>query len=153
MQRGFLWKHRTDMDIESLIKDVVGSQGSSAGADPGQQHGIVTGLLHMISSQGGVGGFTDHLRNNGLGSQVDSWVGNGENQAVAPQQVQSALGQNRITELAQRAGVSPAIAGTIAATVLPMLINKLTPGGQVPAGNSLSGMLGGLGGMLGGLGR
>lgn len=138
------------MDIESLIQDVVGSQGNQTGADPSQQHGVVSGLLHMITNHGGVGGFTDHLRTNGLGSQVDSWVGTGQNQPVAPQQVQSALGQDRITELAQKAGVSPAIATSIAAVVLPMLIDKLTPGGQVPSGG---GVLGSLGGMLGGLRR
>ncbi len=138
------------MDIESLVKDVVGAQGGNAGANPEQQHGVVSGLLQMITNHGGVGGFADHLRSNGLGSEVDSWIGNGDNQQVEPQQVQNALGQDKVAELAHHAGVSPAIASTIAAAVLPMLISKLTPGGQVPSGGGLSGMLGGL---MGGLRR
>jgi uncharacterized protein YidB (DUF937 family) len=49
-----------------------------------------------------------------------------------PQQVSQALGSDRITQLAQQAGLSPGQASAGLATMLPHLIDKLTPGGKLP---------------------
>ncbi|GAC1651895.1 MAG: hypothetical protein NVS9B15_12270 [Acidobacteriaceae bacterium] len=133
------------MDFGNLIKSVTGG---GATPDPNQQQQVAGGLVDVINQHGGIGGFAEKLRGAGLGSQVDSWIGTGENQQVQPQQIQQGLGENVITQLAQRAGVSPAMATTIAAAALPMIINHFTPNGQVPQGNISSG---GLGGILGGI--
>jgi uncharacterized protein YidB (DUF937 family) len=46
--------------------------------------------------------------------------------------------------LAAKAGISPDMAGGAIAQLLPGIIDKLTPNGQVPDHNSVMGMLGGL---------
>src|SRR5438309_602820 len=61
------------MDFGNLINEVVGGGHAGVG-DAEQQKGVAGALMNMIQQHGGVGGLTDHLRNNGLGQQVDSWM-------------------------------------------------------------------------------
>jgi uncharacterized protein YidB (DUF937 family) len=51
---------------------------------------------------------------------------------VAPQQVQGLLGQDRIAQLASRAGIPAGVASLALARILPVLVDKLTPGGKLP---------------------
>jgi uncharacterized protein YidB (DUF937 family) len=49
-----------------------------------------------------------------------------------------------VKALAAKAGISPDIAGGAIAQLLPTLVDKLTPDGQVPAHNNVMDMVGGL---------
>jgi uncharacterized protein YidB (DUF937 family) len=81
---------------------------------------------------------------------------------VEPQQLGSALGPDTVSRLSSSTGISIQSLLPILATVLPMILNHLTPSGQAPQrgdpsdqpdlGGLLGGLLGGggLGGMLGG---
>ena len=53
-------------------------------------------------------------------------------------------------QFAQKAGIGHEDASSVLASVLPELINHMTPQGQVPQGNALDGVLGSLLGQLGG---
>ncbi|WP_395822840.1 YidB family protein [Collimonas sp.] len=96
----------------------------------------------------GTGGLLSAFEGAGLGSVVQSWIGNGQNQAISPDQVQQVLGGGHLQELAQAAGISPNEAASHLSEILPGLVDKLTPNGQVtePAGGigDLAGLLGGL---------
>ena len=88
---------------------------------------------------GGLGNLTDMLSQLGLGDQVRSWVGTGENMPVTAEQIQNTLGQNgTLGQIANQAGVSETEAAGGLAELLPGLINKLTPNGQVNAGDITS---------------
>jgi putative toxin-antitoxin system antitoxin component (TIGR02293 family) len=84
--------------------------------------GILRGLSDLISK----------LTAGGVGPQVNSWVGPGQNQTIQPGQLGSALGQNTLNELSQRTGMSQQELLNQLATVLPQLINHLTPYGRMP---------------------
>jgi uncharacterized protein YidB (DUF937 family) len=62
---------------------------------------------------------------------VQSWIGTGANQPIAPQQVQGVLGQDKINQLASRAGIPPTIASMALSRILPT-VDKLTPNGKLP---------------------
>lgn len=68
----------------------------------------------------------------GLGDQVKSWVGTGQNAPVEPGDLGSALGAQTITKMADHAGVSQDDLLTQLAKVLPGLVDKLTPDGRFP---------------------
>ena len=97
------------------------------------------------------GGLVSAFEGAGLGSIVRSWIGNGQNQSISPDQVQQALGAGHLQELAQAAGISPGEAASHLSEILPDLVDKLTPNAEAaaPAGG-LSGLAGRLGGLLGG---
>ncbi|HJW98872.1 MAG TPA: YidB family protein, partial [Terriglobales bacterium] len=77
-------------------------------------------------------GLMNSAESQGLGHLVQSWVSTGPNQPIAPQQLESILGQDRISQLASRAGVPPAIASAALSRILPMVVDKLTPQGKLP---------------------
>jgi uncharacterized protein YidB (DUF937 family) len=58
------------------------------------------------------------------------------NQPVSGDQVQNALGSSQIQQVAEKLGLPPEAASAVIAQVLPGIIDHLTPGGQVPSGES-----------------
>jgi len=81
---------------------------------------------------GGLNDLIGKLTAGGAGPQVSSWVGPGANQPIQPGQLGSALGQDTLSELAQRAGMSREELLNQLAAVLPQLIHHLTPDGRMP---------------------
>lgn len=121
-----------------------GQQGGAAGGLGGLLGGLLGGgaqVQQQAGTQmaGGLGNLTDMLSQLGLGEQVKSWVGTGENMPVTAEQIQNTLGQNgTLGQIASQAGVSETDAAGGLAELLPGLINKLTPNGQINAGDITS---------------
>src|ERR1700758_1730150 len=98
----------------------------------GTSNPLATGLLQMIQNQpGGLSGLIQCFHDKGLGGLAASWVGTGQNLPVTTDQIQNVLGNDRVKELAAKAGISPGLAGTALSQLLPALVDKLTPNGQV----------------------
>ena len=95
-------------------------------------------LLQMINNQpGGLAGLVQNFHQKGLGELVNSWISPGQNMAISTEQVHTALGSDVVKDLADKAGVSPDAAGSSLAQLLPMLVDKLTPNGQMPQKDNL----------------
>jgi uncharacterized protein YidB (DUF937 family) len=82
---------------------------------------------------GGLGGLVSKFEQAGMGDVIGSWIGKGENQPVTDGQLQDALGSDVVSGLAQKLGLNAATLLPMLATLLPMLIDRLTPRGQAPA--------------------
>ncbi len=109
----------------------------------------IMGMLSNDGGQGGLAGLMAKFQQAGMGEQIQSWVGNGENQPVSGAQMQQALGADTLSGLAKQMGTSDGEAADQLSQLLPDLINQLTPAGQAPASGlganaDLMGMLGGL---------
>jgi uncharacterized protein YidB (DUF937 family) len=116
--------------------------GLSSLAGGGQQQpnaALASGVLEMLSSQqtGGLQGLVQSFEQNGLGHIAASWVGTGSNLPVSGDQIQNVLGSDALNSLAQRAGVSPSVAGPLLAQLLPAIVNHLTPDGKIPESGNL----------------
>ena len=111
--------------LDSVAGAVLGKLG-------GTQGGMAQIALDMFNQHGGLNGVLEKLKTSGLGDQVASWVGTGENQAVSADQITSALGSSQIAELATKFGITPDVLSGQLAQHLPDVINKLTPHGEVP---------------------
>jgi uncharacterized protein YidB (DUF937 family) len=143
------------MDLSNMLNTL----GGAGGADPAT---LVAGVQEVFASQGGVDGLLAKLRAGGLGGHVDSWVSTGSNEPVPPAQLGAALGPDTVNQLTAKTGLSVETLLPMLAAFLPMIIDHLTPNGQVPKpgtpanqpdlGGLLGGILGsgGLGGILGG---
>jgi uncharacterized protein YidB (DUF937 family) len=119
---------------------------------------LVSTVMQMINNQpGGLSGLVQQFHDKGLGGLVSSWVSTGQNLPISADQLQHVLGSQQVTELAAKAGISPEMASSHLTQLLPMLIDKLTPNGQLPdasaASTSSSSMLEAGLDMLKGLGR
>ena len=109
----------------------------------GQTNGagnIVGTVMQVLNGQaGGLDGVLQSLQQGGLGDTVKSWVGTGGNLPVSAEQIQSVLGSGPVQDLAAKLGISPSDAATHLSTLLPGIIDHLTPNGEVPQGG-LAGM-------------
>lgn len=122
--------------LDQLAGQVMGSLGAQK-QDPVAQGDLMGGVMALINGAGGLPALLQQLQGSGLGDQVASWIGTGENQAVSGDQIKNALGEDNIQQIAQQAGVEPEHASAGLAQLLPQIIDKLTPNGQVPQGDLL----------------
>jgi uncharacterized protein YidB (DUF937 family) len=104
----------------------------------GSSNPLATGLLQAINNHpGGLPALLQSFHDKGLGSIASSWVGSGQNLPITADQIQHVLGSDQVKQLAAKAGISPDAAGASLAQLLPTLIDKLTPNGQMPQHSSL----------------
>ncbi len=122
----------------SLLGDLAGQALSGAlSGGSGGQSGLMSLALQMLNNQpGGIAGLAQSFSQNGLGDVVQSWIGTGANAPVSAGQIENVLGSDALNSFAEKAGVSKEAAGGHLAELLPMLIDKLTPNGQAPAGGT-----------------
>lgn len=81
---------------------------------------------------GGLTAILQQMEAKGLGQVAQSWVGTGANQPITPDQLKSALGADWIQQLAARVGVSSDVISSHLSEILPKIVDRLTPDGQVP---------------------
>jgi len=120
--------------VGALILGKMFSGSSAPAPTPGQPAPPPSVPTNVAAGSllGGLSDLIGKLTAGGVAPQVNSWVGPGTNQPVQPGQLGSALGQNTLNELSQRTGMSQQELLNQLATVLPQLINHLTPNGRVP---------------------
>src|SRR6185295_3172180 len=116
----------------------------------------VAAVLALLSSKNtsvggstGLGGLVAQFQQAGLGDMMSSWISTGPNPPISAQQVTQVLGGDVISQFARQAGVSHGDAGPLLASLLPSVVDHLTPDGQVPHNTGLESTLGSLIGMLG----
>ena len=73
----------------------------------------------------------------GLGDVISSWIGTGSNLPISGSQLQNVLGNDTISRLASQSGLSTENVQSQLAHLLPQVVDKLTPNGQLPAGGDL----------------
>jgi uncharacterized protein YidB (DUF937 family) len=106
---------------------------------------LASGLLQMIQNQpGGLQGLVQSFHDKGMGGIVSSWVSNGPNPQISADQVHQVLGSDQVKALAAKAGISPDMAGSAIAQLLPGLVDKLTPNGTVPDHSNMLEMAAGM---------
>ena len=152
--------------LDDILKQVGGAGAAQAGAGGAGALGslaemvmknpqIVSAALAMLNPKdpsvggGGLGDIIGAFTKGGLGDVASSWVGGGPNKPIDAGALSSILGGDVLGQFAQKAGVGAHEAPSVLASILPELVNQLTPKGQVPQGNELEGMLGSLLGQLG----
>jgi uncharacterized protein YidB (DUF937 family) len=117
--------------FDSVVQGLTGGQGGGA---PLQQ------ALTQLLEQGGTEGLTGLAKNfhsQGLGDIFSSWVGTGENKPISSDQLQNVLGEEKLQQLSSGAGMPLQAALPLLTQLLPVLIDKLSPQGQLPANNNL----------------
>jgi uncharacterized protein YidB (DUF937 family) len=142
----------------SLLDTLASSFGNSApqGGGGAAPAGLIAAAMEFVNNQpGGLNGLIQRFHEQGAGDIVSSWIGNGENKAISPETLTSVLGSGAVGEMAAKAGVSGDQLSGMLASVLPHLVDKATPNGEVPAEGKmdLTGVLGSLGSLAGLFGR
>ena len=133
--------------LDSVLGGLLGSGGTSS-----PMGGVLSGLLgggqsggmgsQGVAGQGmtggGLGGLVSQFEQAGLGHIAQSWIGNGPNQSVSPQQLQGVLGNNQVQNMASQAGMQPNDFLSQLSQHLPNAVNGMTPNGQMPNEGTMS---------------
>lgn len=113
----------------SFLDELVGSLGNGQGQ--GNKLGQLQAIWNWVQEQGGIEVLLHKFQQGGLGEVLGSWIGTGNNQPVGGNDIQSAFGQGELQSLADKLGTDvQGAAGTLAA-LLPQLIDKMSPQGQM----------------------
>ena len=137
-----------------------GQQEAAGGADIG---GLISSVMSgkvdlqstlgtAMSAMGGIEGIQAKFKDSGLGDQFSSWVGKGENAPVSADQLKQAIGgTDAVAGVAKSLGLDVNALMPLLATMLPTIIDKLTPHGEVDQASSQgSGLQAALGQLVGG---
>ncbi len=120
-------------NAQSMLGGLLGKLGGSKGAS---NSAMLATVMALVQQQGGVSGLVAKFQSGGLSDVVASWVGIGANAPISATQVQDVLGHAAVTDVASTLGVDASQASASIASVLPELINQLTPNGKVEAASS-----------------
>ena len=93
---------------------------------------------------GGLSGLAQMFHNQGLGGIVSSWIGTGQNLPISQDQLQSVLHGEAFENVAAKAGLDPSQLTSMMTQLLPHVVDKLTPNGQMPDPGALAQMMKGL---------
>ena len=88
-------------------------------------------------SQDGLGGLVDQFKRGGLEDIIKSWIGTGPNKPITPNQLHQALGPETIDGLEKKSGLPRDDLLSQLSRLLPDVVDKLTPQGQMPAKEDL----------------
>ena len=114
--------------LGDVLGGLLGGAGGNTGA--GGVGAVLGGVLS--GDTGGLGRLLDQLQRAGFGEQVSSWVGNGQNLPISPAAIAQVFGGDALAQVAQQAGVSEAEASEGLSQLLPEVVDRVTPDGQVP---------------------
>lgn len=138
--------------LDTVIGALAGGQGGvqATQGEAGAQGALLNAVVGMLANKaggsgtgGGLGDLVGRFTQGGLGDVIGSWIGHGQNAPISGDQLGNVLGADTLGNLAARLGLSQGeVAGQLS-QMLPQVIDRLTPNGQVPAGG-----LGGIGDIL-----
>jgi uncharacterized protein YidB (DUF937 family) len=83
-------------------------------------------------SGGGLSAIVAKLQQAGLGDQVKSWIGNGQNLPITAEQLQQVLGSDTVKQLAARFNIPVDQLAQVLAHQLPTAVDHASPDGRLP---------------------
>ncbi|HEY6132430.1 MAG TPA: YidB family protein [Rubrivivax sp.] len=144
-----------------LLDSVIGALGQRAGAAGGGGNAaLLNAVLGMLAGGGqqagagaagglgGLGALLEQFQRNGMGEVANSWVGTGPNLPISPEQLGTALGADTLSQMASQTGMGQSDLLGQLSQMLPQVVDKVTPNGQLPqagpGGPDLGALLGSL---------
>jgi uncharacterized protein YidB (DUF937 family) len=94
--------------VSDILGSILGSALKGLAGQAGQQERAPAGLPDILAQVlgktdlGSLGGLLQQLEQSGLGAQVASWLGNGQNLPVTIEELRNALGEQPLRQLASQ---------------------------------------------------
>lgn len=134
-----------------MLDDLLGKQLGGLAEVAMKNPQVIAAIASLLSTRDASVGGTDGLaglvqafQGKGMGDVMSSWISTGPNPPISERQITDVLGADVLSQFAGKAGVPQGEAGGLLASLLPAVIDQLTPQGRVPESNDLESALGGL---------
>ena len=93
---------------------------------------VVLGEVMGTGSTGGLNAIVAKMQQAGLGDQVNSWIGTGQNLPITADQVRQVLGNDTVRQLAAKYNIPVDQITQILAQQLPGAVDHASPDGKLP---------------------
>jgi uncharacterized protein YidB (DUF937 family) len=100
--------------------------------------GLLAGGAAGSLLSNGLGDILRQFDQAGRGDVARSWVGTGPNNPISPDEIEGALGREKVDTLAQQAGLSRQDLLSGLSQQLPEMVDQLTPKGRLPTDEEAS---------------
>lgn len=115
----------------SIFSQLEGQFGNLLAAHQADLGGL---FQEALASAGGYQGILNKLNQAGLGNEVQSWLAtNGKNLPISASQIEAALGDQHLQQLAKSFGVPIDQVANLLAQHLPAAVDQASPGGTIQA--------------------
>lgn len=122
--------------FDSLVSGAL--KGAFNQGESSQLPGLLSQLLAK-TDLGSLSGLLAQLQQGGLGSEVSSWLSNGQNLPASPDQLRSVLGNEQLQQLARSAGLPVDSLLSMLALQLPGAVDKMSPNGVLEESSTTEG--------------
>ncbi|NCS95056.1 MAG: DUF937 domain-containing protein [Leptospira sp.] len=93
---------------------------------------LIVGVTKIVEENGGVAGLVQKFKDNGFSDVASSWIGKGENTSIGADDLIKVLGKDSISQLASQVGMDTNSTAGLISSMLPVVIDKLSPDGEEP---------------------
>ena len=129
------------MALMPIVLQLLSNRG--AGGSSGTGGGIADVLGQVLGGSGrgaagGLGGLLEQLQRTGFSEQADSWVGRGANKPISPDAMTQIFGRDGLEQISRQAGISEDEASQGLSQLLPEVVDRMTPQGEVPEADALA---------------
>lgn len=131
----------------SLLGSILGAATGRNQQDQAEANPLIGVVGGLLAQPGGIQGLMSQFAQAGLGNVFSQWIATGPNPPVSGDQIQQALGSEKLQALASRFGIDQAQVAQLVAQHLPAVVDQLTPAGKIDESSnvqSLATMLPGL---------
>jgi len=112
-----------------LLDQIVSALGQQTEGS-GQTNQLMQAALNLINSHpGGLQGLVQQFMQSGFGQQAQSWVSTGQNLPISAEQITQVLGSGKLQEIAKQLGLDRVDTAGGLASMLPQVVDHLTPNG------------------------
>jgi uncharacterized protein YidB (DUF937 family) len=120
------------MEVDMGLLDELGTslKGLLGSATSAEAPALLSAMLAKTSF-GNLQGLIDQLQQSGLGDQVKSWLSNGPNMKITPDQLHGALQSDQVKQIAEHFGVPVDQALKTLADYLPGVVDEASPNGTI----------------------
>lgn len=125
------------MNLNDLIQmGATVFRDSSLSGDAGSQLDIeaigsaLSGLTEG-SGQLDIGSILENLNSGGLGEIASSWLGDGANESISPEQISEVIGTDKVSDFASKLGLGMDEAAGGLSDALPQMVDKASSGGSI----------------------
>ncbi len=112
---------------------------STVFSDSEQTSGAFKLVMELLNKPeiGGISGLIKSFEENGMGGIISSWIGTGENLLISSGQIHQVLGGETMQNIANHTGLPLQNIASDLSNLLPLVIDKLTPNGEVSDSQNL----------------
>lgn len=118
--------------LDGILGEVLkGALNGNTDQQQQQQMPDIFGQVLQNTDLGSLGGLVKQLQEGGMGRQIESWLGNGQNIPISADQIRDALGNEQVRQIAQQFGIPVDELLKLLSQFLPGAVDQVSPNGEI----------------------